>query len=91
MSHDPLVLVFHEKKLYTFERAERLSGLHFGGPLEAEISGQPYGTKPLHLIARLGSLHISALSQFYLNQMPLVFGMHYDGCELVYHIVRAQD
>jgi hypothetical protein len=86
VSHDPLVLVFHDEKLYTFERAERLSGSHFGGPLEAEISGQPFGPKPLHLIARLGSLHISALSQFYLNQMPLIFGMHYDGCELVYHI-----
>jgi hypothetical protein len=86
MSHDSLVLVFHDKKLYRFERAERLSGSHFGGPLEAEFSGEPFGPKPLHLIARLGSLHISALSQFYLSQMPLVFGMHYDGCELVYHI-----
>lgn len=84
MGAETLVYVFHDKTLYKFERAERLSGSHFGGPLRVEFSGQKFGPKPLHLIACLGSLHIGALSQPYLSQMPLIFGMHYDACELSY-------
>jgi hypothetical protein len=84
MAHETLLYAFHNETLYTFERAERLSGSHFGGPFQAEFSGQTFGPKPLHLIACLGSLHIPVLSEPYRNQMPLIFGMRYDGCELVY-------
>jgi hypothetical protein len=84
MTRETLLYAFHNETLYTFERAERLSGSHFGGPFQAEFSGQMFGPKPLHLIACLGSLHIPALSEPYRNQMPLIFGMHYDGCELIY-------
>jgi hypothetical protein len=84
MDAETLVYAFHAEKLYTFERANQLSGSHFGGPLRAEFSGQTFGPKPLHLIACLGSLHIPVLSKPYLNQMPLIFGMQYDGCELIY-------
>ena len=52
--------------------------------MQAKFSGRPFGPKPLHLIACLGSLHIPALSRPYLNQLPLIYGMHYDGCELSY-------
>ena len=84
MYRETLVYALHDKRLYKFERADRLSGSHFGGPLRAKFSGQTFGPKPLHLIACLGSLHIPVLSKPYLNQMPLIFGMHYDGCELSY-------
>lgn len=84
MAGETLLYALHDDRLYKFERADQLSGSHFGGPLHAEFSGQTFGSKPLHLIACLGSLHIPALSAPYLNQMPLIFGMCYDGCELVY-------
>ena len=60
MTCETLVYAFHNNTLYAFERADRLSGSHYGGPLPAEFSGQPFGPKPLHLIACLGSLHIPA-------------------------------
>jgi hypothetical protein len=83
---EPLVFAFHDDRLYTFERAERHSASVFGGPLTAEISGQPFGPRPLHLVACLGGWHIPELGHCYLNQLPLVYGMYYDACELRYRV-----
>jgi hypothetical protein len=84
MSREPLVFAFHDKTLYRFERADRRSASVFGGPLRAEFSGQRFGPKPLHLIACLGVMHIPALGN--LLELPLIYGMHYDGCELSYRV-----
>lgn len=86
MPKEPLVFAFHDDKLYTFERARRHSPSVFGGPLPAEISGPPFGPKPLHLIACLGGWHIPALNQNYLFELPLVYGLQYSGCCLDYRV-----
>jgi hypothetical protein len=86
MSDEPLVFAFHNDRLYTFERAPRHSASVFGGPLTAAISGPPFGPRPLHLIACLGSWHIPALSSHHLVELPLVYGLHYDGCRLDYRV-----
>jgi hypothetical protein len=86
MSKQPLVFAFHDDTLYAFEQAERLTASHFGGPPPRKISGQSFGPKPLHLIASLGCLHIPALSQHRLTDVPLIYGMQYDGCMLSYRI-----
>ncbi|HEX5213006.1 MAG TPA: hypothetical protein VFW22_14880, partial [Pseudolabrys sp.] len=86
MLSEPLVFAFHADRLYTFERAERHSPSAFGGPLPAHISGRPFGPRPLHLIARLAGRHIPALSDNQLFDLPLIYGMNYDGCCLDYRV-----
>lgn len=86
MPSDPLVFAFHDDMLYSFERSNRHSASVFGGPLGAEISGRPFGPKPLHRIACLGGWHIPALNRSLLVELPLIYGMHFDGCELKYRV-----
>ena len=85
MQGEPLVFAFHADRLYTFERAPRHSPSVFGGP-PPEIIGRPFGPKPLHLIARLAGWHIPALNQNFLFDLPLIYGMNYDGCSLGYRL-----
>lgn len=89
MSEEPLVFAFHDDRLYTFARAARHSPSVFGGPLPAAISGRPFGPKPLHLIACLGGWHIPALNRHHLVELPLVYGLHYDGCRIDYRVELA--
>lgn len=86
MPSEPLVFAFHGDRLYTFERAERHSASVFGGPLSADISGRPFGPKPLHLIARIAGWHIPALNENYLFDLPLIYGLNYDGCSIDYRV-----
>jgi hypothetical protein len=82
MNSAPLVFAFHDNTLYTFERADRLTASCFGGTLR-KISGRPFGPKPRHRIASLGQLHIP---ERHISDLPLVYGMHYGGCELSYRV-----
>jgi hypothetical protein len=91
MRREPLVFAFHGDKLYTFERTDRHSQSVFGGPLDAKIIGKPLATKPLHLIARLRSWHIPVLGERFVFDLPLIYGMYYDGCELSYRISKAHE
>jgi hypothetical protein len=50
------------------------------------MTGCAYGPKPLHHIARLGASHVPALSAHHLFDLPLVYGMHYSGCQLSYRV-----
>lgn len=83
---EPLVFAFHESALYTFRRADKYSASVFGGPSRATVTGLSFGPKPLHLIARLGSRHIPALSHHHLFDLPLIYGMYYNDCELSYRV-----
>ncbi len=83
---EPLVFAFHDSRLYTFERAERYSHSAFGGPMPT-VTGPSFGPKPLHVIATLSVWHIPALGN--LSPLPLVYGMHYDGCQLEYRIKHS--
>jgi hypothetical protein len=84
MSRGTLVFAFHDETLYKFERADHLTASYFGGPPPREILGQPFGPRPLHQIACLGQLHIPALGRNHITELPLIYGMHYGGCELSY-------
>jgi hypothetical protein len=91
MRREPLVFAFHDDKLYTFERTDQHSASVFGGPLHAKIIGRPFGPKPLHLIAHLRSWHLPVLGERFVFDLPLIYGMHYDGCELSYRIAKAHE
>ena len=86
MSRETLVHAFHDGKLYEFERADEHKASVFGGPTPRKITGQAFGPKPLHRIACLCGLDIPALNRANVHELPLVFGMHYDGCGLSYRV-----
>jgi hypothetical protein len=86
MQGEPLVFAFHADRLYTFAPASRHSPSAFGGPLSAAVTGRPFGPKPLHLVARLAGWHIPALSANHLFDLPLLYGLTYDGCRLDYRV-----
>jgi hypothetical protein len=86
---EPLVFAFHNNRLYTFERSPRHSPSVFGGPLNVKISGRPFGPKPLHLIANLCGRHIPALSENHIIELPLIYGLHYSGCQIGYRIAST--
>ena len=45
MRREPLIFAFHDNKLYTFERTDQHSASVFGGPLQANLTGCPFGPK----------------------------------------------
>ncbi|HET7805001.1 MAG TPA: hypothetical protein VFL53_12210 [Pseudolabrys sp.] len=83
---EALVYAFHDDRLYTFERTARYSASKFGGPLCVKILGRSFGPKPLHLIASLGGWHIPSLNDHQLVELPLVYGLNYDGCRIDYRV-----
>lgn len=86
MAEEQLVLAYYDGTVFSFERAREHSESVFGGPMEAKLSGIEHGPKPLHLIARLGSQHLPGLRGHHLFDIPLVYGMCYDGCRLEYRV-----
>lgn len=94
MARETLIFAFHDGTLYTFERGDELSGSWFGGPLEATTSGSAFGPRPLHLIAMLGGEHIPmlkpTLDNNFRSEIPLIYGLQYNGCDLEYR-VRSKD
>src|SRR5688572_16345285 len=81
-----LLYALHDDWLYSFERVDKWSASVFGGPLNAEVGGKSFGPKPMHLVASLGSWHIPALGEARLTELPLIYGMHYAGCNMLYRV-----
>jgi hypothetical protein len=86
MAKEQLVFVYFNSTVISFERAETHSWSTFGGPTEANFSGIEHGPKPLHMIAQLSSEHLSGLGRSHVYDLPLIYGMCYDGCELEYRV-----
>jgi hypothetical protein len=95
MPREPLVFAFHDDTLYAFERGDEFSGSWFGGPLDATISGLTLGPYPLHRVATLGGEHIPALKSTLENglqiDIPLFYGLRYDGCSMHYRFRSNSD
>ncbi len=72
--------------MYSFQRADRHSPSIFGGPLCAKISSGASDSKRLHLIACLGGWHIPVLNRARLIELPLIYGMQYDACQMKYRV-----
>ena len=57
------------------------------GRCRSDISGKPFGPKPLRIsIARLAGRHILALGENHLFDLPLIYGLNYDRCQLDYRV-----
>lgn len=90
MNPDDLILpaVFYDGCVYFLERADRWSPTRFGGPSSITISGIDHGPLRLHHIATLGGKNLP-IGKFFL-EMPLFYGLRFDGCTLSYRRVSTQ-
>jgi hypothetical protein len=86
MAQEQLVFAYCDGTAYSFERGQKHSDSVFGGPLEAQLSGIEHGPKPLHMIARLGYHDLPVLRGHHLWDIPLIYGMCYDGCRIEYRV-----
>jgi hypothetical protein len=86
MPEEQLVFAYCDGTIFSFERMEMHSVSAFGGPMRAKPSGIDHGPKPLHLIARLSSDHLPVLGRHHIYDLPLIYGMCYDGCNLDYRV-----
>jgi hypothetical protein len=80
-----LVLVFQDNAVYMLVRGVDQCLGFFGGPLEYELAGQSCGRRRLHQIASLSLNLLRVLGRpDLIDEIPLVYGMCYDGCRLRY-------
>jgi hypothetical protein len=86
MAEEQLVFAYCDGTIFSFERADIHSESVFGGPMMAKLSGIEHGPKALHLIAALSSDDLPALGRHYVFDLPLIYGMCYDGCNLDYRV-----
>jgi hypothetical protein len=96
MAEEQIVFAFYDGTVISFERGYEHSLSFFGGPMERKVSGIAHGPKPLHLIARLASTHLRAprrreSDRDGLIDIPLIYGMCYDGCNIEYSVDRIDN
>lgn len=94
MQPEPLIHVFHAGVAHTLVRATQSSLSRFGGPLQDEVVGRPFGPRGLHAIAELAGEHVPTLEGVRRSlRLPLVFGLCFDACRIEYehelHRVRV--
>lgn len=83
VSHNDILYAFFDDTLFTFSRSSRMGTSYFGGPVEGRVSGLESNTKKLHHIATL-ALQELGISHQRGWELPLLYGMQFDGCYLEY-------
>jgi hypothetical protein len=86
MAGEQLVFAYCGGTVFSFERGSKHSESAFGGPMTVRLSGIEHGPKPLHMIARLGSGDLPPLQGHFPIDIPLIYGMCYDGCSIEYRV-----
>jgi hypothetical protein len=91
VSEEQLMFAYCDGTLISFERAYKFSASEFGGPLDAKLSGIEHGPKPLHRIAQLAAMDlrpkiVGGGERTKLFNLPLIYGMCFDGCNIDYHV-----
>src|SRR5688500_6429614 len=69
---------------YFLAPTDRYTGSYFGGPSDVSLTGVRHGPEPLHHVLTIDYRVVPALEEAYLFQLPLFYGLRYDGCELTY-------
>jgi hypothetical protein len=85
VAEERLVFVYFNGTAFSFGRAHEHSLSVFGGPVEYDVSGIAHGPEPLHMVARLSAVDLRGPKKP-LFDIPLIYGMCYDGCELEYRV-----
>jgi hypothetical protein len=80
-------VAYHDGKAYFMEPTDNFSWTRFGGPGEMDFVGPGSDSFSLHHILTLHSGVIPSLDAF--SELPLFYGMQYDGCELSYRVLNS--
>lgn len=92
MTDETLLFAYHDGTAYAFAGARGHASSSFGGPLEIDLGGVAHGPRPLHQIARLSSDHLPVLgAPTNWFELPLIYGLCYDGCRLEYRVDASGD
>jgi hypothetical protein len=86
MAEEQLVWAYCQDTVFTFEMAQTRTSSIFGGPIEMAVSGIEHGPLPLHMIVQLAASDLRASGHRDLLDIPLIYGMCYDGCNLEYRV-----
>jgi hypothetical protein len=86
---EELVIIYSEGLVTSLVRSEEYSPSVFGGALEAEISGG-MSVGHLHQIATINHNQLPLLvsGERYVPEIPLLYGLFYDGCSIKYKVVK---
>lgn len=74
---------------YFLERGLRYTGAYFGGPSDITFVDKRNNAVQLHHILTLTPSVIPELQEYFVHDLPLFYGMRYDGCELTYRIPES--
>jgi hypothetical protein len=75
----PLLIIHHAGQTFTLAPSDEHTYTSFGGPCETKVSGAEL-PRPLHLIGVLSHSELSFLAApSYVFEIPLLYGMRYDG------------
>jgi hypothetical protein len=94
---EALVIVYQAGNVTSLVRSSTRSPSAFGGPGRYDVAGDRLA-KPVHHIATINARHLAVTdSRRHFFELPLMYGLFYDGCSLRYEfgrgsiIVRARD
>jgi hypothetical protein len=81
-------VAYYDGKAYFMEPNDSFSWTHFGGPGEMDFIGAGSDSLSLHHILTLHADVIPGLT-YPFSEVPLFYGMQYDGCELSYRVLNS--
>lgn len=86
MQHaEELILVYHEGLVVPFVRSGVHTGSLFGGPIEHEIRGVPFGPRGLHQFGVISERHLPKLAAKHkIPDLPLFYGLSFNDCRMSY-------
>jgi hypothetical protein len=87
---DPLLRAFYNNQVHCYDIVPKISSSTFGGPLETSLYGNFPQAALLHQIAFICGTDRPDYETQYLRDLPLLFGMLFDGCALTYQLVSGE-
>ena len=81
-------VAYYNGKAYFLEPNDNFSWTHFGGPCEMTFTGP--GSNP-HFLHHILTLHADVIPSLAYpgSEVPLFYGMQYDGCVLSYRVLKS--
>ena len=80
-----LPAIFFDGTEYVLEPVDKHSPSYFGGPSEVRISGVRHGPRALHHVMTIDTAFVPSIKGEE-DEIPLFFGMCFDGCEIQYEV-----
>jgi hypothetical protein len=89
MGSIPLLRAYHREHLYEYDISDRHTGCTFGGPCSSPIYGDIRNVEYLHQVAMIAGTQRPDYASKYLQNLPLLYGIRFSGCDLSYRLVSG--